>query len=118
MVEQATTIVPYRLTQSDTEILSALNRVHYLTASQLSRLLYAGNDDRYSQRRLKRLVDAGYVLRLRALPTPRFGAAPHVFMLANRGRRFLGEMGIELTSPYIRPSEEQTAAFNQPFLQH
>src|SRR5512135_1954465 len=68
--------LPYRLTQTDAEILAGLNQTHYLTAAQLSRLLYTGRDaDRYSQRRLKRLVDA--VLRLRALP--RVGPAPHVF---------------------------------------
>src|SRR5512142_2110351 len=82
--------MPYRLTQTDSDILAGLNQVHYLTAGQLSRLLYTGGDgDRYSQRRLKRLVDAGYVLRLRALPSPRVGSAPHVFTLANRGRRAL-----------------------------
>ncbi len=52
----------HRLTRTDGEILVALGQVHYLTAGQLSRLPYAGRDgDRYSQRRLKRLVDAGYV---------------------------------------------------------
>ncbi len=111
--------MPYRLTQTDGEILAALGRVHYLTAGQLSRLLYAGRDgDRYSQRRLKRLVDAGYVLRLRALPSPRRGSAPHVFTLTNRGRRALMALGIEVTSPYLRPSEEQAAAANVWFMEH
>src|SRR4051812_34905859 len=82
--------VDHRLTRSDTEILTTLNQVQYMTASQLSRLFYSGKDaDRYSQRRLKRLSDAGFVLRLRALPTPRFGSAPHVFTLSSRGQRYV-----------------------------
>ncbi len=93
--------------------------MHYLTAGQLSRLLYMGRDaDRYSQRRLKRLVDAGYALRLRALPSPRVGSAPHVFTLANRGRRVLSEAGVSLASPYVRPSEVHAAAENVWFMEH
>ncbi len=111
--------MPYRLTQTDSEILALLGQVHYLTTGQLSRLLYAGGDgDRYSQRRLKRLVDAGYALRLRALPSPRVGSAPHVFTLTNRGRRALMALGIEVTGPYARPSEEHAAAANVWFMEH
>lgn len=111
--------MPYRLTQTDSDILAGLNQVHYLTAGQLSRLLYTGGDgDRYSQRRLKRLVDAGYVLRLRALPSPRVGSAPHVFTLANRGRRALIALGSGVTSPYLRPSEVHAAAENVWFMEH
>jgi hypothetical protein len=106
-----------RLTQTDTDILQAVNRLHYVTSSQLGRLLYTGGE-RSSQRRLKRLCDGGYLLRLRALPVPRYGSAPHVFSLANRGRRVLAALGIELTSPYMRPSEEQKAADNNFFMAH
>jgi Replication-relaxation len=106
-----------RLTQTDTEILQVVNRLHYVTAGQLGRLLYVGGE-RSSQRRLKGLCDGGYLLRLRALPVPRYGSAPHVFSLANRGRRVLAALGIELTSPYMRPSEEQAAADNSFFMAH
>ena len=64
---------------------------HYLIAAQAIGLLYPNlNDDqRYMQRRLKRLVDNDYVLRLRALPMPRYGQAPHVFTLGRKGRIYL-----------------------------
>jgi Replication-relaxation len=112
---------PARITlgEPDTAILIALNRFHYLTAAQTSRLLYPNLSDnnRYSSRRLKRLVDAGYVLRLGNLPTPRFGSAPHVFTLARRGRQYLTQLGLE-TQNYFRPSEEADKAFNRPFMRH
>jgi hypothetical protein len=105
--------------EPDTAILIALNRLNYLTAAQASRLLYPNLNDnnRYSSRRLKRLVDAGYVLRLGNLPTPRFGSAPHVFAVARRGRQYLHSIGIE-TPTYFRPSEEGDKAFNRMYMQH
>lgn len=107
------------ITQADAALLCALNRYRYLTAGQTSRLLYPRlrDEHRYAQRRLKRLVEAGYALRLRALPTPRFGAAPHVFTLARRGRQYLEALGIPTTA-YYRPSEEEEKARNNPFMLH
>ncbi len=57
-------------------------------------------------------------LRLRALPSPRVGSAPHVFTLSNRGRRVLSEAGVSLASPYVRPSEVHAAAENVWFMEH
>ena len=107
------------LGEPDTHILLSLNRFHYLTAAQTSRLLYPNlkDNNRYASRRLKNLVDTGYVLRLGNLPTPRFGSAPHVFALARAGRRYLNQLGIE-TPAYFRPGEEGEKAFNRPFMQH
>src|SRR5512135_2649956 len=95
------------ITHADAALLRALNRYHYLTAGQTSRLLYPRlrDENRYVQRRLRRLVEAGYVLRLRVLPAPRFGAAPHVFTLARAGRQYLAAAGVR-TSAYYRASEE------------
>src|SRR3954466_2067005 len=97
----------YLITEVDESILRALARFHYLTAAQASRLLYPNlaDDNRYMQRRLKTLVDAEYVLRLRALPVPRYGQAPHVFTLARKGREYLHGLGVAI-EPYFRPSEE------------
>src|SRR5688500_13546119 len=97
-----------RIGEVDRAILAAVNRFGYLTAAQLTRLLYPASQDenRYSQRRLKRLADAGYLQRLRDLPTPRYGAAAHVFTLGGAGRSFLTDHGIEVPARY-RPSEEQ-----------
>jgi hypothetical protein len=105
--------------EPDTAILVALNRFNYLTTAQASRLLYPNlkDNNRYSSRRLKRLVDTGYVLRLGNFPTPRFGSAPHVFTLARRGRHYLNQLGIE-TLTYFRSSEEGIKAFNRLYMQH
>lgn len=99
------------ITETDRTILLALSRFHYLTAAQASRLLhpFLFDNNRYMQRRLKRLVDAGFVLRLRRLPTPRYGQAPHVFTLARGGRRYLRASGVSI-SAYFRPAEEHQAA--------
>lgn len=107
------------ITEADEAILCALSRFHYLTAGQTSRLLYPklSDENRYSQRRLKRLTDAGYVIRLRALPTPRYGQAPHVFTLGRRGRQHVAALGVPVR-PYFRPSEEARAAENNPFMTH
>src|SRR5215213_5627888 len=109
----------YTITEADRSILLALGRFHYLTAAQASRLLYPNiNDDhRYMQRRFKLLVDNGYVLRLRALPMPRYGQAPHVFTLGRKGRTYLQQLGFSV-EPYFRPSEEKRATENSPFMTH
>jgi len=107
------------LGEPDNAILLALNRFNYLTAAQASRLLYPNLHDknRYASRRLKRLVDAGLVLRLRDLPKPMYGSPPHVFTLARGGRQYLATVGIEIPS-YYRPSEESQKAFNRMYMQH
>src|SRR3954468_10897759 len=104
------------LTDVDEAIILALGRFSYLTAAQVTRLLFPGTNDadRRSQRRLKALVDAGYVLRLRALKTPQYGSAAHVFTLGKKGRQYLASLGF-LVSSYYRPSEEREKAFNNPF---
>lgn len=105
--------------EPDTAILVALNRFNYMTAAQINRLLYPNltDENRYVLRRLKRLVDAKLVMRLATPPARRYGAAPHVFTLANSGKRYVGELGIE-TPPYFRPSEEGTKGFNRLFIEH
>jgi hypothetical protein len=110
----------YVITEADQALLYALARFHYLTAKQASRLLYPKNADpraRYLQKLFQRLVEADYVLRLRALPKPKYGQDPHVFTLARRGWDYLRGMGIT-TVPYYRPSEELRAADNSPFMKH
>jgi Replication-relaxation len=109
----------YIITEADRSILLALGRFHYLTAAQASRLLYPklNDDHRYMQRRLKLLVDNGYVLRHRALPAPRYGQAPHVFALGRKGRTYLQRLGFPV-EPYFRPSEERRATENSPFMTH
>src|SRR5688500_6584652 len=107
------------ITEVDESILHALARFHYLTAAQAGRLLYPNlsDDNRYMQRRLKKLTEADYVLRLRALPAPQYGQAPHVFTFARRGRQYVSEQGAGVHG-YFRPSEERRATQNTPFMTH
>jgi hypothetical protein len=110
----------YLIKEADQGVLHALARFHYLTAAQTIRLLYPNNNDaraRYTQKLFKRLVDAGYVLRLRALPMPKYGMAPHVFTLAKKGREYVSGMGVSV-EPYFRPSRERDASENSPFMLH
>jgi len=111
---------PLRIGAVDEEILRVVNRLHYMTAAQVGRLLYpdAHDQNRYVQRRLRSLAEAGYLLRLRELPTPRIGSAPHVFTLADKGRRFIAGRGDVLASSYYRPSEERAKAADNPFMEH
>ncbi|MGW8600793.1 replication-relaxation family protein [Streptomyces sp. NPDC055893] len=109
-----------RVGEVDHEILSVVNRLQYMTAAQVGRLLYpeARDENRYVQRRLRRLTEASYLLRLRELPSPRVGSAPHVFTLADRGRQFLAGQGVGLSNTYFRPSEERRKAQDNPFMEH
>ncbi|MFH0521835.1 replication-relaxation family protein [Streptomyces sp. M41] len=111
---------PLRIGEADGAILRAVNRLQYMTAAQVSRLLYpdARDENRYVQRRLRRLAEAGYLLRLRELPSPRVGSAPHVFTLADRGRQYLSGRGVGLANMYYRPSEERRKAQDNPFIEH
>jgi hypothetical protein len=113
------TIQPYTLTEVDRLVLLALNRFHYLTAAQLSRLLYPNlsDENRYAQRRLKQLSDNDYALQLRALPKPQYGQAPLVYTLARKGRTYVQGLGCAV-EPYFRPSEEKRTTKNSPFMAH
>jgi hypothetical protein len=111
---------PLRIGAADDAILRAINKLQYMTAAQVGRLLYpdARDENRYVQRRLRRLAEAGYLLRLRELPSPRVGSAPHVFTLADRGRKYLEAQAVALSSLYYRPSEEYKKARDNPFMEH
>src|SRR3954447_284328 len=112
-MSQAATLI----TEVDEYILHALARFHYLTAAQANRLLYPQlrDENRYMQRRLKKLVNAGYVLRLGCLPVPSTGSAPYVYTLARKGREYLKGIGMTVEE-YYRPAEERRAASNRPFM--
>src|SRR3954468_12523796 len=110
---------PYIISEADRSILLALNRFHYLTAAQLSRLLYPKlkDENRYAQRRLKQLAAAEYALQLRALPKPQYGQAPYVYTLGRKGRMYVQGLGVSV-DPYFRPSEERRTTMNSPFMAH
>src|SRR3954451_6116214 len=107
------------ITEVDESILHALARFHYLTAAQASRLFYPNlrDENRYIQRRLRKLIDAGYVLRLGCLPVPSRGSSPYVYTLARKGREYLKGLGVTVED-YYRPAEERRAVENRPFMLH
>ena len=109
----------FTISEVHARILFALARFHYLTAKQVSRLFYPTLNDRnrHVQRKLKELVDAGYVLRLRALRTQQYGQDAHVFTLADSGRKFV-QMAGHRVEAIFRPSRERDASKNTPFMEH
>lgn len=95
---------------ADELLLLAINRYFYLTASQVTRLLYAPTSHTYAQARLKRLADAGCLQR-HFLPRPtRTGSAPLVYSLARRGFNALTQWGYLVGRRY-RPSEMRQLAY-------
>ena len=109
----------YVIRDADEVILLALARFHYLTAAQVSRLFYPTMRDRNreAQRRTKDLADAGYILRLGALPKPTYGKRPNVCTLTDKGRKYVQGLGASVR-PYFRPAEEKRAYENSPFMRH
>ncbi len=102
------------VSEVDVAVLAAVGRFGYLTAAQLGRLLYPDchDDHRYARRRLARLAEAGWLLRLSGLPSPRSGSAPQVYMVGRDGRALLG------LEDYFRPAEEQHKVRNTWFMTH
>src|SRR4051794_36424258 len=107
------------ITETDIAILYALNRYMYLTAAQVSRLLYPSATDvnRYIRTRLSQLSEQKYVLRFRRYPVPSTGSAPFVFTLDRKGRQYLSAQGIDVPE-YFRPSETREVVENHQFMQH
>src|SRR5512135_600693 len=103
------------LSQSDLAILLAAARLHYLTAAQVSRLVFPASRDefRYARRRLAQLAYDPLQLPLTPPSVPRRGAASHVFTVTKAGQQLLG-----LRDRYFRPQEEQQKARNLPFIYH
>lgn len=102
----------------DVALLADICRFGLVTAEQLTRLhVPTPHGLRSMQRRLKRLVEAGLLLRLRAHPTPRYGSAPHVFALAGPARAYLISQGIGVPV-YFRPGEEHERAGNPLYMAH
>jgi hypothetical protein len=110
----------HHLAPVDIQILRAVNRFRYLTAAQLNRVLWPDNtrdENRYAQRRLKHLAEAGYLQAVRDLPRPAVGTAARVYAVARRGRDALRELG-ESVPDYYRPSETDQALHNPLFMPH
>lgn len=101
---------PFIAGPADLSILAVLGRYFYLTASQVTRLLYAPSSQTYAQARLKRLAGHGYLQRI-FLPRPtRTGSAPLVYTLARKGLSVLAAWGRGVDRRY-RPAEVRETSY-------
>jgi hypothetical protein len=95
------------------KIIVALAEFEYLTAEQITRLLYAPSSLSHVRKQLRSLVAAGFVL-------PLAGKAvnlPLIYTLSGVGRTSASALG---TAPRrrFRPSEEQNKGQNPYFMKH
>jgi hypothetical protein len=99
--------------KSSEKILVALAEFEYLTAQQLTRLLYAPSSLAFVRKHLKSLVASSLVL---ALPG-RFVTLPYVYTLTSKGYTYLAAQGLH-HAKRVRLSEEREKAHNLFFMQH
>jgi hypothetical protein len=95
------------------KILIALAEYSYLTALQITRLLYSPGSLTYVKDKLKSLVDTGYALPLAG----RRVNLPLIYTLSGEGRSYAAFLGIS-TGKRFRPSEEHEKADNFYFMRH
>jgi hypothetical protein len=94
-------------------ILVALALCDYLTASQITRLLYAPASYSFVQKELKTLIAHEYVV---ALPG-RHAAVPTLYTLTGTGERAVAAVGMG-EPKRVRPAEERNKAENLFFVKH
>lgn len=103
------------ITSADEVILKAIGTLHYLTAEQVTQLLYSKTSLTYARERLKRLADAEYLQRTYATKAVPVGRAKTVYRLGSRGIRYLRAAGMPIEERY-RPSDHRT--HGELFLAH
>ena len=101
-----------KLTPMD-KIILALAVFGYLTADQVTRLLYAPGSLTYVKDKLKSLVDTNYALSLGG----RGVNLPLIYTLSGKGRTYAAFLG-QPTGKRYRPSEEREKADNVQFIRH
>ena len=101
-----------KLTPMD-KIILALAVFGYLTADQVTRLLYAPGSLTYVKDKLKSLVDTNYALSLGG----RGVNLPLIYTLSGKGRTYAAFLGQPTWKRY-RPSEEREKADNVQFIRH
>ncbi len=97
-----------RLGATEYTLLTGLGRYLYLTASQCTRRSYQPGSRRFVQKRLARLVDAGYCQR--HLGFTQTGKPPAVFSLTTKGWEAVRELGLATPARW-RPSEAAQRGF-------
>ncbi len=84
------------LNGSDEKVLKAVGRYFYLTAEQLTRLLFSPNSHTYTSEILTKLTRARYLERTVMPRETEFGRAKSVWSLMGKGRSHLEGLGIAL----------------------
>jgi hypothetical protein len=95
------------------KILCALAEFDYLTAEQLTRLLYAPSSLRFVRKKLQALVASGLVL---ALPS-RAITLPYIYTPTSKGYTYLARLGMQ-QAKRVRPVKEREKAQNLFFREH
>jgi DNA-binding PadR family transcriptional regulator len=103
----------FQTLQGVEKILVALALFGYLTASQITRLLYAPSSHAHVRKLLNALVAMGFVIAL----TGRSVTIPRVYTLTEAGQAYLAGLGMP-HNKRIRPAEEREKARNLLFVQH
>ncbi len=81
---------------SDEKVLRAIGRYFYLTAEQITRLLFSPNSHTYTSEILTRLTRERYLERTVMPRESEFGRGKSVWSLMGKGRSFLEGLGISL----------------------
>jgi Replication-relaxation len=113
---RATEPPPFRLTDSDVEIVRVVARHRLIRSTHIAALIGRSLDR--TNDRLMRLFHAGYVDRPRAQLDyyPTAGSAPMVYALADRGMHLLSEWdGVELRRAGLSRSNREAG---RPFIEH
>jgi hypothetical protein len=95
------------------KILVAISEFDYLTAEQVTRLLYKETSRAFVRKKLRALVTQGYVLTLGG----RAVNLPLIYTFTSRGRTYAGTLG-EQSRKRFRPSEEKEKSENFFFMKH
>jgi hypothetical protein len=95
------------------KILVAISEFDYLTAEQVTRLLYKETSRAFVREKLRALVTQGYVLTLGG----RAVNLPLIYTFTSRGRTYAGMLG-EQSRKRFCPSEEKEKSENFFFMKH
>jgi hypothetical protein len=106
-------MTPVNTLKGAEKILVAISEFDYLTAEQITRLLYANKSLAFVRKKLRALVAAGYVLALGG----RAVNLPLIYTLSGKGRTYAGMLG-EPPRKRFRASEEREKSENLFFMKH
>jgi hypothetical protein len=104
---------PVQIRKAWEKLIIALAEFDYLTAEQITRLLYALSSLKHVQEQMKLLVDVGLAFAIGG----RAVSLPLIYTLSGTGRQYARSLGA-LPGKRFRPSEAQDKGHNPYFLKH